>query len=182
MSLSPWKWKPRSEIGCKKKSVGGFRDQKVDLGTWILFYQQASTHSFDIKKTRNSNSKNKILCGRPTFLVHVRNWEKIIARTVNQLWSKISQRSEGVMSSDFDRICVPEHTFDFFENLMWISHILVFFSFRFSITSFSELRRSWASCLDVHGDLCFHFGLFSKIWCGILIFWYFFDCSSRFWF
>ena len=121
-------------MGCNFFRLGDFRDQKVDLGTWILFYHQAQTHSLMEKKTRNPKSKNKILYGRPTFLVHVQNWEKIIAETVktwDQLWGKISQRSEGAVSPDFDRIYVPQHTFEFFENLMWISHILAFFCFDF---------------------------------------------------
>ena len=67
-----------TEMDCKKIGLGDFRDQKVDLGTWILFYHQAQTHSLMDKKTRNPKSKNKILYGRPTFLVHVQNWEKII--------------------------------------------------------------------------------------------------------
>ena len=115
-------------MDCKKIGLGDFRDQKVDLDAWILFYHQAQTHSLMEKKTRSSNSNFKILCARSTFLVHVQNWEKIIAETVNQLLGNISQRSEGVVSSDFDSICVPEHTFKFFENLMWISHILIFFA------------------------------------------------------
>ena len=115
-------------MDCKKIGLGDFRDQKVDLDAWILFYHQAQTHSLMEKKTRSSNSNFKILCARSTFLVHVQNWEKIIAETVNQLLGNISQRSEGVVSSDFDRICVPGHTFECFENLMWISHILVFFA------------------------------------------------------
>ena len=52
----------------------------MGLDTGILFYHQAQTHTLMGKKTRNSKSKNKILYGRHTFLVHVQNWEKIIVK------------------------------------------------------------------------------------------------------
>ena len=148
-------------MGCKKIGLGDFRDQKVDLDAWILFYHQAQTHSLMEKKTRSSNSNFKILCARPTFLVHVQNWEKIIAKTFQTLRKDISALRGSWELRFWQDLCSWTHFRFFWKSDVDFSHFDLFL-LRFSITSFSELRRNWASCLDVHGDLCLHFGLFSR--------------------
>ena len=46
--------------------------------TLPIFCGIAPVHTFMIFLTKNSNSKNKILCGRPQNLVWAQIWEKII--------------------------------------------------------------------------------------------------------
>ena len=134
MSLSPWKWKPISGIECKIFYAGIFRHQNWRESCWNNFFLYAPTHTFDEKKTRNSNSQKKILGARPENLVRVQNWEKIIARTAKirfELWGKISQPSEGVGSPDLDTKRMLDDTFRKSENLTWIFTILIFSGIRF---------------------------------------------------
>ena len=86
------------------------------------------------------------------------------------------------MSSDFDRICVPGHTFEFFENLMWISHILVFFLFDFQShrsQSLEGAERAVWMCMEISVSILV---FFRKSDVEFLYFGIFFDCFSWFWF
>ena len=92
---------------------------------------------------------------------------------------------EGVERMDWTRgknslsCFIKNH--QFFENLTWISPILIFLFFQTSNWSFSKSRRSWADGLDSRRDLdkqlFINFSVFSKIWCGFLLFWSFL-CSN----
>ena len=78
--------------------------------------------------TKNPNSKNKILCGRPQISVWTQNREKIILNQDSELWKSISQSSERVMNTDFTGWISPIHIFEKTTNMKWISHILVLFA------------------------------------------------------
>ena len=63
------------------------------------------------------------------------------------------------MGSDFTRFCIPGETFEIFENLMWISAILVFFYFDFQSHRSQRLegaeRAAWM-CMEISVSiLCF---------------------------
>ena len=92
-----------------------------------IFCGTAPVHTFMFFLTKNSNSKNKILCGRPQNLVWSQNREKIILNQRSQLWKSISQRTEKVMSTDFAGGMIFVQIFEKIKNIMWIFNILVLF-------------------------------------------------------
>ena len=127
-----------------------FRHQNWWESCWNSFFLYAPTHTFDEKKTRNSNSQKKILVARPTFLVHVQNWEKIIARTVKIRFELLRKDISAVRRSWEPRFGHKTDAGWYFSKI-WKSdvdfHYFGLFRYVFSIWSFSPMRKSWASCL-----------------------------------